>query len=149
VRVRGFGALLLAAQLFGFAAPAASHAAEPASAVQLDGSAGGSCSAIRHALSGLGQAERDQAFALELFSRGGQLSMVEVRYESMQHADGDLREILRRVRASRLGADQSVSECLRLGYQSLFASEKVGAEVERILTKAHGEPLVQMDDGPQ
>jgi hypothetical protein len=140
---------LLAALLIVSIGAIAARAAEPGNPVQLDGSAGGSCSAIRHALSELGQAEHDQAFALELFSRGGELPMVEVRYQRMQQADGDLREILRRVRASRLGADPSVSECRRLGYRSLFASEKVGSEVERILTKAHGEPLVHLDDGSQ
>jgi len=115
---------------------------------QLGTSAGNSCSRIRQALARLGQAERDQAFALQIFSGGGQLSMVELRYQRMQQADGDLREVLRRVRASSLGRDPSVSECLRLGYQSLFAAEKVCTEVEQILVKAHGEPLVRLGDSP-
>jgi hypothetical protein len=115
---------------------------------QFEASAGGSCSEIRQSLSRLGQAERDQALALQIFSGGGQLSMVELRYQRLQQAGGDLREILRRVRASSLGEDPSVSECLKLGYQSLFASEKVGTEVEQILFKAHGSPLVRLGDGP-
>jgi len=115
---------------------------------QSEASASGSCSEIRQSLTKLVQAERDQALALQIYSGGGQLSMVELRYQRLQQAGGDLREILRRVRASGFGADPSVSECLKLGYQSLFASEKVGTEVEQILVKAHGSPLVRLGDGP-
>ncbi len=136
-----FAALLLA--LTGAASARAGQLPD-----QPEASAGSSCSEIRQSLARLGQAERDQAFALQIFSGGGQISMVELRYQRMQQADGDLREVLRRVRASSLGRDPSVSECLSLGYQSLFAAEKVGTEVEQILVKAHGEPLVRLGDSP-
>ena len=140
-----FVTILLAALIVAIPLAADLGAGQPP---QPEASASGSCAEIRQSLTRLGQAERDQALALQIFSGGGQLSMVELRYQHLQQAGGDLREILRRVRASSLGVDPSVSECLKLGYQSLFASEKVGTEVEQILFKAHGSPLVRLGDGP-
>jgi hypothetical protein len=112
---------------------------------QIDKSAGGYCGAIHHALTNLAQAERDQALSLQLFSCGGQLAIVETRYRRLEQASGDLREILRRVRASRDSSEPALAECLKLGYQVLFAAEKVTSEVEPILIKAHGAPLVRLD----
>jgi len=144
-----FTTALLAALLIAAPFAADSRAGQPpGQSESAEVSAGGACSEIRESLTRLGQAERDQALALQIFSGGGQLSMVEVRYQRLQQADADLREILRRVRASSLGSDPSVSECLKLGYTSLFASEKVGTEVEQILVKAHGESLVRLGDSP-
>jgi hypothetical protein len=121
--------------------PVASALAEPVSGEQSEPSPSASCSEIHQALTRLAQAERDQALALQLFSRGAAVPIVQARLQRLQQVSADLREILRRVHASRLGHDSSVSECLKLGYQSLFAAEKVTSEVERVLIKARGEPL--------
>jgi hypothetical protein len=121
--------------------PATSAQAEPVIGEQVETSPSSSCSEIHQELSRLARAERDQALALQLFSRGAGAPIVQARLQELQEVSADLRETLRRVHASRIANDSSVSECLKLGYQSLFAAEKVTSEVERVLIQAHGEPL--------
>ena len=131
----------MAAAAIAFTAAVPANAGQPEPADQVVKSASDACSAIHGAISKLAQSERDQALALEIFSHGGQLPMVETRYRGLEQASGDLREILRRVRASRLANDASAAECLKLGYEALFAAEKVASEVERVLMEARGKPL--------
>lgn len=133
--------VLAAAALARAEPPAASAGAEPVIGEQSEASPSALCSEIHQELSRLARAEREQALALQLFSRGAGAPIVQARLQQLQEVSADLRETLRRVHASRVANDSSVSECLKLGYQSLFAAEKVTSEVERVLIRAHGEPL--------
>jgi hypothetical protein len=120
------------------------------------------CSQIHASLRHLAQAERDQAFALDLYSHGGELptadarfhrlpwtwlsaptpraAMVETSYHRLRETMRDLREILRRVHASRFAGDPQVGECLELGYDAVFKADKVSSDVERVLIIARSQP---------
>ncbi len=105
---------------------------------QVETSGGAACAEIHAALDRLAAAERRQALALELYSRGGELPMVETRFQQLQQASADLREILRRVHAGRIAREPSVAECLEVGYKVLFTADRVISEVERVLIEARG-----------
>ncbi len=107
--------VLGAASLSRAGPPATSARADSATGEQFESSPSGSCSEIHQALSRLAQAERDQALALQLFSRGASTPIVQARLQNLQGVSADLREVLRRVHASRVAGDSTVSECLKLG----------------------------------
>jgi hypothetical protein len=124
--------LIVAASLF---LAATSPAADvPQSQVTSAESAEEGCSSIRHALSRLAEAERSQAFALNLASApGASTAPVEARLATLLDRIKSLRETLRQVRKDTPAHDPRIEQCSRMGYRALDEAEKLTSSVEELL----------------
>ena len=123
---------MVAASLF-FAAtsPAADLPLPQASPAE---SAEEGCSSIRHALSRLAEAERSQAFALNLASApGSSTAPVEARLATLLDRIKSLRETLRQVHKDAPAHDARIEQCSRMGYRALNEAEKLTSSVEELL----------------
>lgn len=109
------------------AAPGAAYAQESKAAPETI------CTRIRASISELARAEREEALALHLMSGGQPTPMVESRLIELQTRIGDLREVLRSARHAAPPGDQSVSECINLGFKSLSAAESLSSQIEDIV----------------
>ncbi|HYL57859.1 MAG TPA: hypothetical protein VEU51_03240 [Candidatus Acidoferrales bacterium] len=94
------------------------------------------CSDIKAALRALGEAEHDEAFALDLASEGGgsgSMPMVEARLSKLLERSQDLRMTLRRARVSRSARDPMAEQCIKTGFRALATAEKLSSDVETVL----------------
>ena len=107
------------------------------------------CPEISRAVDRLAQAEHQQAFALDLYSKSdagpgphrGALPSVEAQLAEMLARLDDLRATLQRVRAAPgAAANPTVRECLEVGESALKQGERVSSEVERVVMDARGYP---------
>ncbi len=106
------------------------------------------CPEISRAVARLSAAEHEQAFALDLYSKGdaaglgphrGALPAVEVRLAGMLDRISELSAMLERVRAEPGSLDDAtVQECLQVGERALRRGEQVSSEVERVVVRARG-----------
>jgi len=94
----------------------------------------GACGLIRHDLSRLAQAERDQAFALNLGAPpGSSTAMIESRLAVMLDRTNRLRENLREVRRNSVPHDPRVEQCTKMGFHALVEAERITTSVEEFL----------------
>jgi len=92
------------------------------------------CAAIRHALSRLAEAERSQAFALNLASApGSSTAPVEARLATLLDRTRTLRETLSRVRKNAPAHDTRIEQCSNMGSRALDEAEKLTSTVEELL----------------
>ena len=94
------------------------------------------CRDIKGALQRLGEAEHDEAFALDLASEGGgtgSMAMVEARLSKLLERSQDLRMTLRRARLSRWARDPMTEQCTKTGFRALVTAEKLSSDVETVL----------------
>lgn len=106
------------------------------------------CGEIHSALQRLAQAERAQAFALQLFVRGQESSGrrpdseaalgVEKALQQLLDGSSALRSILKRISRGPAAREAAVAGCLKLGYRSLFEAERLISDVERVLFEIRG-----------
>src|SRR5262249_44576813 len=84
----------------------------------------GACALIRHDLSRLAEAERAQAFALNLGAPPGSSTvMIESRLAVMLDRTNRLRGDLREVRRGSVLRDPRVEQCARMGFRALVEAE--------------------------
>ena len=94
------------------------------------------CRDIKAALRTLGDAEHDEAFALDLASEGGgsgSAAMVEARLSKLLERSQDLRMTLRRARLSPSARDPMAEQCIKSGFRALATAEKLSSDVETVL----------------
>jgi hypothetical protein len=92
------------------------------------------CSEIKTALRSLGNAEHDEALALDLASSGGNsTAIVAARLSVLLDRTQDLRVALKHVRQSEVARDPMVDQCTRMGFRALVMSEKLSSDVETVL----------------
>jgi hypothetical protein len=93
------------------------------------------CTAIRAALHDLAEAERNQAFALDLESggHGRATAMVEAALSGVLDRTDTLRAALRSVRQSAVARDPGVEQCMEMGFRSLVEAESLTTSVEQVL----------------
>jgi len=131
-------------QLFGLLAAAAAVAVLGAASVCAETpekepppnlhTAEGACGLIRHDLSRLAQAERDQAFALNLGAApGSSTAMIEGRLAVMLDRTNRLRQNLREVRHNSVPHDPRVEQCTKMGFRALVEAERLTTSVEEFL----------------
>jgi hypothetical protein len=127
-------AILALALLLAVGAPAwaASPSGLPAAA-QADMSGKDACVRIRDALRQLAEAERQQALALDLFSKGDSEPDVETRLSILLAKSSQLSHLLRAVRAGPVAGQPPVARCLKLGDKALFEAERLSSQVEQVL----------------
>jgi hypothetical protein len=103
------------------------------------------CAAIRHALSRLAEAERSQAFALNLASTpGSSTAPVEARLATLLDRIKALRETLRQVHKDSPTHDVRVEQCSKMGFHALDEAEKLTSSVEELL---HNREAADTSDG--
>ena len=94
----------------------------------------GACGLIRHDLTRLAEAERDQAFALNLGAPpGSPTAMIESRLAVMLDRTNRLRENLREVRHNSVPHDPRVEQCTKMGFRALVEAERLTTSVEEFL----------------
>ena len=94
----------------------------------------GACGLIRHDLTRLAEAERDQAFALNLGAPpGSSTAMIESRLAVMLDRTNRLRQNLREVRHSSVPHDPRVEQCTKMGFRALVEAERLTTSVEEFL----------------
>lgn len=94
----------------------------------------GACGLIRHDLSRLAEAERDQAFALNLGAApGSSTAMIESRLAVMLDRTNRLRQNLREVRHNSVPHDPRVEQCTKMGFRALVQAERLTTSVEEFL----------------
>ena len=92
------------------------------------------CASIRHALSRLADAERSQAFALNLASApGSSTAPVEARLATLLDRTRTLRETLNRVHKNAPAHDTRIEQCSNMGSRALDEAEKLTSTVEELL----------------
>ena len=92
------------------------------------------CSRIRTALHSLAKAEHDEEFALDLESGQGDASaMVEMHLSDVLDDSAKLRAALETVRRDGIRRDSRVEQCMKLGFRSLVAAEKLTTSIEETL----------------
>ncbi len=94
------------------------------------------CRDIKAALRTLGEAEHDEAFALDLASAGGgsgSMAMVEARLSKLLERSQDLRITLRDARLKRSVRDPMAEQCIKTGFRALATAEKLSSDVETVL----------------
>jgi hypothetical protein len=100
---------------------------------RLDLSPASSCAQIVAAIKRLAVAEHRQAQALELMARGGDAALVEGKFQILLERKRELSYTLKRISMDPVASDASVNRCLSNGYQALYQSERLSANIERIL----------------
>lgn len=94
----------------------------------------GACGLIRHDLSRLAEAERDQAFALNLGAApGSSTALIEGRLAVMLDRTNRLRQNLREVRHNSVPHDPRVEQCTKMGFRALVEAERLTTSVEEFL----------------
>lgn len=112
-----------------------------------DATAEEGCASIRHALSRLAEAERSQAFALNLASTpGSSTAPVEARLATLLDRIKALRETLDRVNKDAPAHDTRIEQCSRMGFHALGDAEKLTSSVEELL--GNREAADNSDQGP-
>lgn len=101
------------------------------------------CGLIRGALHQLADAERKQAFALDLDSHGHRGSaMVQARLAILLDRSNRLRNALRVVHLSPVALDDEVKQCSAMGLHALVQAERLTTIVEEVLYGPNlGNPL--------
>ncbi|GEM_PF-2873296 len=92
-----------------------------------------SCSEIVAAIKRLAAAEHEQAQALQLMARGGSPALVEQKLQILLERKRALQQTLKRISADPVAEEKTVDQCLSNGYQALYQSERLTANIERIL----------------
>src|SRR5262249_51035595 len=91
----------------------------------------GACGIIRHDLSRLAQAERDQAFALNLGAPpGSSTALIESRLAVMLDRTNRLRQNLREVRHNSVPHDPRVEQCTKMGFRALVETQRLATSGE-------------------
>jgi hypothetical protein len=97
-------------------------------------SAEGACGLLRHDLTRLAEAERNQAFALSLGAPpGSSTAMIESRLAVMLDRTNRLRQNLREVRRNSVPHDPRVEQCTKMGFHALVEAEHLTTSVEEFL----------------
>lgn len=101
------------------------------------------CAMIRSALHQLAEAERKQAFSLDLYSHGhGGSAMVQARLAILLDHSNRLRNALRVVHMSPVARDDEVKRCSAMGLHALAQAERLTTTVEEVLYGPNlGNPL--------
>jgi hypothetical protein len=95
-----------------------------------------SCAEIVAAIKRLSTAEHHQAQALQLMARGGDSALVEGKFQILLERKRELSFTLKRISMDPVAADASVNKCLSSGYQALYQSERLSANIERLLLRS-------------
>jgi hypothetical protein len=94
----------------------------------------GACGLLRHDLTRLAEAERDQAFALNLGAPpGSSTALIEGRLAVMLDRTNRLRQNLREVRRNSVPHDPRVEQCTKMGFHALVEAEQLTTSVEEFL----------------
>jgi hypothetical protein len=94
----------------------------------------GACGLLRHDLTRLAEAERDQAFALNLGApAGSSTALIEGRLAVMLDRTNRLRQNLREVRRNSVPHDPRVEQCTKMGFHALVEAEQLTTSVEEFL----------------
>ena len=92
------------------------------------------CASIRRELNRLAQAERDEAFALNLGAPpGSSTAMIETRLAAVLDRTRRLRETIREVRRRNTGHDPRIEQCTKMGSQAVVEAQKLTSSVEELL----------------
>ncbi len=152
---RGSARLLMAAAL-AFAALSAAVPALLAAELPVSGNSPAPvCLQIRATLVPLAEAERNQAFALQLYARAPGFGQVEAALDDLLNRSAELRKLLHRLAADDRRGEPVARGCIRRGYRSLIEAERLTKDVEQVvfanyppLPTAPAEPLAPLGDGP-
>lgn len=112
-----------------------------------------SCAQVVGAIKRLAAAEHHQAQALELMARGGDSALVEGKFQILLERKRELSYTLKRISMDPVASDAGVNRCLSNGYQALYQSERLSANIERILMRSRlrsqsGSPLSELGRAP-
>jgi hypothetical protein len=92
-----------------------------------------SCDQIVRAIKRLAAAEHRQAQALQLMAKGGDTAWVEGKFQNLLERKRELSFTLKRISMDPVASDPGVNRCLSNGYQALYQSDRLSANIERIL----------------
>ncbi len=86
-------------------------------------------------------------------ARGGDSALVEGKFQILLERKRELSYTLKRISMDPVASDAGVNRCLSNGYQALYQSERLSANIERILMRSRlrsqsGSPLSELGRAP-
>ncbi len=111
----------------------------PASSDSAEMTSDNVCRQIQAQLQKLAEAERAQAFALDLYSHGNaDTAIVQGRLQGLVEQSIRLRETLKQAVTAAPPGDDTHAQCMSDGYRSLREAEQISSSVEGLLLQARG-----------